>query len=76
MRETSREVVEKHKISKRAFSSWKRAGRPGCVHPITKRDREAKRQLRKQLRKEEAVQNKNLLEDLMPSTSSDPRLFH
>ena len=62
--------------AKHIFWRWKREGRPGPEHPLTKKKKEASKRLRSVQRKEVARNRSQFLKEIMEAYENDSKTFH
>ena len=71
----SEELKNASVSSKKLFSQWKKAGRPGPQHPLSMQCRIAKKQLRTIQRQQQATYRTTTYQDIMEADSSDKKRF-
>ena len=70
------EISNSIKENKKAFWEWKEAGKPNPDHPLSKKQKETKRNLRSTQRLDTATKRTKLYSDIMSASENDSKNFH
>ena len=70
------EISNNLKENKKAFWEWKEAWKPNPDHPLSKKRKETKRNLRRTQRLDTATKRTKLYSDIMSASENDSKTFH